>query len=233
MRDDPKSPRFPGRPVSGRRRGAGWRRGDLWLTRHCSETTTVRLVRISGICVAPHTSSRSCCARRALPISATSQSAGGRRLGADGCTGRGGFPSELRGAAPHPDGCRRAAHRHRRRARRVLRAVRERQRPPHRGSEGQERGGAGHRLEPARLPGQHGDLRRARPQHRHQLGHEFIPQAKGALRRGQDRCVPWVSARASRNAGEKHRSCDRQQCNRSSMVAVLLLHGGGQHGLRP
>ena len=129
--------------------------------------------------------------------------AGGRRLGGGDRTGRGGFPVDLRGAAPHPDGCRRAAHRHRRRARRVLRAVRERHRPPHRRSQGQERGGAGHRLEPARLPRQHGDLRRARPQQGHQLGHEFIRQAKGTLRRGQDRRVPWLSARAARDAGEE------------------------------
>ena len=35
----------------------------------------------------------------------------------------------------------------------------------------------------ARLPCQHGGLRRARPEQGHQLGHEFVAQAKGTLRR--------------------------------------------------
>ena len=60
-----------------------------------------------------------------------------------------------------------------------------------------------------------------------------IDRAKGAFRRGQDRCVPRLSARAAGTARPQDRPRDRQQLDRPPLVAVLLLHAGGQPGLRP
>ncbi len=79
----------------------------------------------------------------------------------------------------------------------------------------------------------HGGLRRARPRQGHQLGHQPVPAANGAVRRGQDRCVPRLSARAAGAARPEDRPRDPQQRGRPSMVAVLLLPADGQHGLRP
>ena len=64
------SPRFPGHPVRGRRRGRPWRPGSL-ADEGPPETTTIRLACDPTICLAPGTSPRTCCARKASPISAT------------------------------------------------------------------------------------------------------------------------------------------------------------------
>ena len=197
------------------------------------ETTTIRLAKIptsaSRLCTSP----RSCCGRKGSPMSATCRR---RRRHRSRVIARGeiDFCLTLRGAARHPDGCRRADHGHWRvcipGATSCSRnePVRTHQRP-----EGQEGRHAGPRLQPAPVPRHHGDPCRARPAQGHRLGHQPIGQADGAVRRRQDRCLPRLSARAAGAARPQHRPRDRQQRTGPALVAVFLLHGVGQHGLRP
>ena len=140
---------------------------------------------LPAICVAPIVHCRGTAARGRLhryPLC-------GRAPGASrsaGLAARGEADFLLNFAAPlsDSDGCRRAPHRHRLACTPGASSC-SRTTPihTHRRPQGQERRRAGHRLEPARLPRQHGNLRRSRPEQGHQLGHEFIPQAKGTLRR--------------------------------------------------
>ncbi len=58
-------------------------------------------------------------------------------------------------------------------------------------------------------------------------------RAHGAFRRRKDRRVARLSARTAGTARPQDRPCGRQQFRRSSLVAVLLLHAGGQPGLHP
>ena len=55
---------------------------------------------------------------------------------------------------------------------------------------------------------------------------ECLPQTYGAFRRGQDRCISRFSARAAGIARPQHRPRDSQQCHRPPMVPVLLLRAG-------
>src|SRR6185436_9359072 len=103
----------------------------------------------------------------------------------------------------------------------------------HRRSEGQDGGRAGSGRIAARLPRCHGRPRRARPDERHQLGHQPDDRPEGAFRRAEDRCFLGLSARAAGIARSKDRPCDRQQRDRPPVVAVLLLHAGRQPGIHP
>ena len=117
---------------------------------------------------------------------------------------------------------------------RLLRAVRERARSAASCDlKGKSVGVQGLGLDPAHLPGGHGDLCRARSRQRHRLGDEPVGQADGAVRRRQDRRFPGLSARAAGAARPQDRPRDPQQRGRPAVVAVLLLPAVGQHGLRP
>ena len=54
-----------------------------------------------------------------------------------------------------------------------------------------------------------------------------------AVRRRQDRRLPGFAARAAGTARPPDRPCDRQQRGGPPLVAVFLLHAGGQPGIRP
>ena len=66
------------------------------------------------------------------------------------------------------------------------------------------------------------------------LGHRIPPtRVHAAPRRGQDRCLHGLSARAAGTAGEADRARGGQQRGGPALVAVFLLHGRRQPGVRP
>ena len=80
----------------------------------------------------------------------------------------------------------------------------------------------------------HGGLRRARSRRGHRLGRcSRTGSAHGAVRRRQGRCVSRLPARAAGAARPQDRSRDPQHGHGQAVVAVFLLHGGRQHGVRP
>ena len=171
-------------------------------------------------------SPRSCCAPRALPISAMSSASSGAgpmtrspRATRISCA--------FRAAYDPGDRCRRADHGACRRACRLLRTVR-----PTRGIrsitdlKGKSVGvpaGVERSLFSPRWPPMSGSTRSrtstGSPADRRQAG--------GAVRGGQDRRVSRLPARAAGTARPANRPCDRQQLGRPAVVAVFLLHAAG------
>ena len=79
----------------------------------------------------------------------------------------------------------------------------------------------------------HGELRRPRPAEGYPLGQGAVGKAYGPFHRPEDRCVPGLAAPAAGTPGPRHRPFHREQCNRPSLVAILLLHGDRPHGIHP
>ena len=176
------------------------------------------------------TSPRTCCARKASPISATCASWPVDAV----ARGEIDFGLKTPGMDRLPSGCRRADHGVGGRASRVLRAVRAGARPNHQRLEGQEgRHPRGARLERAPAPRDHGGAGRARPAQGHRLDRQPTGERHGAIRRRADRCFSRLSARAAGAARPQDRSRDPQHGHGQAMVAVSLLHGGRQQGVRP
>ena len=93
-----------------------------------------------------------------------------------------------------------------RRARRLLRAVRNRAGPRHPGPEGEERRRPGTGITPARFPRQHGGVCGSGSRPGHQLGRAPPGRGHAAPRRRQDRCPDRVSARPAGAPGEADRA---------------------------
>ena len=119
---------------------------------------------------------------------------------------RGGLRLRLRRHGRLSPGCRPADHRARRRARRLLRAVRARADPQHRRPEGPTRGHPDAQLERPSVPLDHGDARRARPAGGHRVGGAAVrqrrwscspkarPTPSSAFRPSRRSCAPAASA---------------------------------------
>ena len=165
------------------------------------ETTTIRLGRSRASASRRSTSPRSCCARRASPTSATCAAQAG--VGTPQMMARGEVDFSMNFAAPlvipidagEPITVLAGVHR------RLLRAVRARARPQRsRDLKGKSVGVPGAGLEPARLPRQHGDLRRARSRQGHQLG-------RPARRPSRWSCSPRARSTPSSAFRPSRRSC--------------------------
>ena len=82
------------------------------------------------------------------------------------------------------------------------------------------------------LAGDHGGPRGARPPKDIEWVTSSAP-AHGAVRRRKGRCLPRLSSRAAGAARPQDRPGDPQHRHGQALVAVFLLHRGGQQGLRP
>ncbi len=114
----------------------------------------------------------------------------------------------------------------------LLRAIRQGRHPQHRRAQGQDRRGAGARLDPARTADCPGGASRARPGQGHSLGDRPQRQTNRTVCAGPDRCVPRLPAGATGSAYPAYRSRARQHRNGPAVVAVLLLPVGGQSRVR-
>ena len=72
-----------------------------------------------------------------------------------------------------------------------------------------------------------------RPGQGYALGHQRTRRADGTLHRREGRRVPGVPARPAGPARPAYRPRHRQQRARPALVAIFLLHAGGQPGVRP
>ena len=195
------------------------------------EVTTIRLRKSSAICLAPAIHRRGPAARRGVhryPLHAGHCRRTRLHMASwtSRCRPQHGSSLELdAGEADHGFG---------RRASRMLRAVCARAHPRHQRPEGQEgRHPPETRLERASAPCQHRCVCRPRPAHGHRLGEQRDRRLHGAVRRTESRCVSRLPARAAGAARPQDWPRDPQHDHGQAMVAVFLLYGDGQQGLRP
>ena len=85
---------------------------------------------------------------------------------------------------------------------------------------------------PACIPERDGDACWAQSRQGYRVGDEREAQTDRIICGRQDRRLPRISPRTSTFARAEHRSRHRQQRAGSAMVAVLLLHAGGQSRIR-
>ena len=141
------------------------------------------------------------------------------------------FSIDFATALDHSDRRRRADQGDLRRACRLLRAVRTRRHQEHRGPQGpQGRRRRQSVIGSAYLRQRHGDLCRPRSATRHRMDRRR-GKAGGAFRRGQGRCLPGLSAGGSGPARPQSRPRHPRQRQGPAVVAILLLHAGGQRRL--
>ncbi len=188
------------------------------------ETTTVRLSKNAGICIAPQYIAEELLRAEGFTDVQYMISEAGAVQATMVAQGHLDFQFEFRSSAFNTDRCRSAGHGPGRCTRRVLRTVRERAHSQHHGSEGQKPGHSRLRFNSSCVGGQSG-----RSGEGYRLGdHEPISETHGAFRRRKDRCVPRLSTRATATTRPEYWPRDLQQFRRPPMVAILLLHAVGQ-----
>ena len=211
---------------------ASFARRERWPPRGRSKRPPSALQKFPAICVAPSIRRRGAAARRGLyrcPLCGNVAGAVAEAIGHGKVDFSLNYASTFVTAIDAGEPITPAG----RRACRLLRIVREGRHPQRRRSQGQERRRARLGVELTHvlvtLMAAQVGLDPAKDIH---WVTDPSDQADRAVRGGEDRRLPRLSARAAGSARSPYRPRDRQQRRGPPVVAVFLLHAGGQPGIR-
>ena len=99
--------------------------------------------------------------------------------------------------------------------------------------EGEDGRGARAGIQPAHLPRQYGGIRGPRPTQRHQLGRSILGRGDAAPRRGQDRRLPGLSPGPAGTAGEEDRAAWWSTARWTGPGRSISAACGREPGVRP